>query len=332
VRHTPGMGGADPIPAPGHPLVREWIRRHPGVRFGQQADEPAVGRLAGDLGLGRVERDLGGEDNLTVLVDQGRHVMRTYKPFVSRSRVTDLQRLRGSLRAAGLITPVPIELAGDSVHRCDWRWAEVEPYLQLPPVGQPVNADSRLFRGLGQLHRVMATLPDIETTDLRLSFVAVETLQTWVRLNVEAGMMTADRAVEISALLDAVRRRWVKPDSLPTQMIHTDPHAGNIMPTHDGQFIYLDIGAEVAPRVHDVAIALAYQLAEPGTDLDEVAKMLPQWLEAYEDGARDRLAGAEREALPVYAAAVTLYYDICGWAQGWRALGRRLLDLPPLPG
>jgi hypothetical protein len=106
--------------------------------------------------------------------------------------ILDLQRIRAAIRAAGLITAVPIELGGDSVHRCDWRWAEVEPYLQLPSVGQSVNADSRLFRGLGQLHRVLATLADIATTDLRRSFVGVETLHTWVGLNV-AGRITNRR-------------------------------------------------------------------------------------------------------------------------------------------
>jgi hypothetical protein len=141
------------MPVPGHPRVRGWIRSHPSVPFGQRADDLAVGRLVEDLGLGRVDRDLSGEDNLTVSVDRGRHVVRTYKPFVSRSRVVDLQRLRAAIRAAGLVTPVPIEVAGDSVHRCDWRWAEVEPYLQLPSVGPSVDAGYRVFCGLGRLHR-----------------------------------------------------------------------------------------------------------------------------------------------------------------------------------
>ena len=97
---------------PGHPLVRGWLRSHPGVPFGQDSTDPAVTRLVAGLGLGQVQRDLGGMDNLTVLVDDGRHVLRSYKPFVTVERIVELQRLRRSVQAAGLTTAVPVEIVG----------------------------------------------------------------------------------------------------------------------------------------------------------------------------------------------------------------------------
>jgi Ser/Thr protein kinase RdoA (MazF antagonist) len=308
-----------------HPLVRAWFRRHPGVPFGQQPDDPGVRELVDQLRLGPVGPSLGGDDNLTVAVDSGRFVLRTYKPFVTRTRVIDVQRLRAGLRAAGLITPVPIMIYGRSVFRCDRRWAEVEPYLELPE--RPGSVDQRsLFRGLGRLHRVLARLPRPSTQPVRRSFVDPRILRRWLTANAAIGVLPTDRAEELGALITKLRSRWVRSDALPMQTVHTDPHTGNLIPTEDGRLVYLDFtDAEFAPRVHDLAVAVAYLQAGQGSDAELIDRELPGWLDAYDDGSGTPLSGLERQALPGYTAAVGLYYDICDWGRGWRRIARRLL-------
>ena len=313
---------------PGHPLVRGWVRSDPGVPFGQGSTDPAVTRLVAGLGLGHVERDLSGMDNLTVLVDGGRHVLRSYKPFVTAQRIVELQRLRRSLQAAGLTTPVPVEIAGRSVHRCGQRWAEVEPFLQLP-VPEPDPA--AVFTGLGQLHRVLASLPTLSTADLRPSFVSVDVLREWVEINSAEEFLTPERGSQLRHLLDRVEERWIQPGSLPVQLIHTDPHPANILyggGPQASEFVYLDFGGvEVAPRAHDLAVAVVYQLSSPANPMAHVVGQLPLLLDSYDRTNPVPLTRKERDAIPAYGAAVAAYYDICGWGPGWRSLGTQLLDL-----
>jgi Ser/Thr protein kinase RdoA (MazF antagonist) len=277
------------------------------------------------LGVAPVVRDLGGDDNLTVLVDSGRRVLRTYKPFVTRRRLVEIQRLRRTLAAAGLHVPVPERVGDVSLFRCGPRWAEIEPYVTLPSTG-PFEAEA-LFRGLGWLHRALAGIPAMATHDLRRSFVSCSTLLRWVAVNVADGLIDAGRAGEIRRQLRRLNRRWVDPGGLPVQVIHTDPHAGNILATDSGDFVYLDFGGvESAPRIHDVAIAYMYVLsAAPGCPA-AAADQLPTLLDAYAVGAHSTLTRREHEALPIYTAAVALYYEICDWAPGMNAVSGWLLD------
>lgn len=307
------------VEEPGHPLVRGWVSSHPGVPFGQDSTDPAVTRLVTGLCLGQVRRELGGMDNLTVLVDGGRHVLRSYKPFVTAERILELQRLRRSVQAAGLTTPVPVEITGRSVHRCGQRWAEVEPFLQLPV--PPCPDPAAVFAGLGRLHRVLAALPSLSTADLRPSFVSVDVLREWVEINSAEEFLTPERASQLRHLLDRVEERWIQPDSLPVQLIHTDPHPGNIL---DGggppasEFVYLDFGGvEVAPRAH----------GRPDIPVARIVGRLPLLLDSYDQTNPALLTQQERDAIPAYGAAVAAYYDICGWGPGWRSLGTQLLDL-----
>lgn len=307
----------------GHPRVRRWVQRHPAVPFGQRADDAALLDLCDRLGLAPVVRDLGGEDNLTVLVDSGRRVLRTYKPFVTRHRLAEIQRLRQTLASAGLRIPVPEQIGGVSVFRCGSRWAEVEPFLTLPASGKPDPVT--LFRGLGRLHRALAGMPALTTNDLRRSFVSCSTLLRWVSANIADGIIEAGRADEIRQQLRRLQRLWVDPGELPVKVIHTDPHARNIL-ADANRSVYLDFGgAESAPRIHDAAIALMYVLAAYGCP-DTAAEHLPALLDAYGAGAHSALTRREHEALPVYTAAVALHYEICDWASGMDAISAPLLD------
>ena len=309
----------------GHPRVRRWVRRHPAISFDQSADNPAVLELCDRLGLAPVVRDLGGEDNLTLLVDSGRRVLRTYKSFITRRRLAEIQRLRCTLAAAGLHVPVPERIGGISLFRCGPRWAEVEPFRTLPSPGKSDAA--ALFRGLGRLHRALAAVPALATHDLRRSFVTGSTLVRWVSANVADGLIDTERAGEIRRRIRQLERFWVDPYELPMQVIHSDPHAANILAIEPDEFVFIDfIGAELAPRIHDVAIAYMYVLYAARDRLGTVAEKLPALLDEYAAGAHRRLVRREYEALPVYTAAAALYYEICDWAPGMDAISAWLLD------
>lgn len=309
----------------GHPCVRRWVRRHPEIRFSQCADDPAVLDLCDRLGLAPVVRDLGGEDNLTVLVDSGHRVLRTYKPFITRRRLAEIQRLRHMLARAGLRVPVPEQIGCTSQFRCGSRWAEVEPFFASPS-NAPVDP-VEIFGGLGRLYRALAGVPALATYDLRRSFVSCSTLRRWVSANVTDGLIEAERADEIRRRLRRLERLWVDPRELPMQVIHTDPHAGNIMAIAPNEFVYLDFGgAESAPRIHDVAIAYMYLLSAAPDCPGAAAEQLPALLDSYAAGARTTLTQREQEALPIYTAAVALYYEICDWAPGMDAVSTWSLD------
>jgi Ser/Thr protein kinase RdoA (MazF antagonist) len=167
----------------------------------------------------------------------------------------------------------------------------------------------------------------VVTHDLRPSFVSCPTLLRWVSANVADGLMNPVRANDLRRQIHRLNSHWVEPDDLPVQIIHTDPHAGNIVAIGADEFVYLDFGGvESAPRIHDVAIAFTYLLAATSTTPEEMLDQLPALLDAYATGAQSRLRAREDEALAVYTAAVAIYYDICDWGHGWSAISARLLD------
>ncbi|GAB3747820.1 phosphotransferase enzyme family protein [Microlunatus parietis] len=293
----------------GHPLVRSWVRRHPDHEFEQSANAPAVRRLLDELDLGPVTCVLSGEDHLNLLVGAGRLVLRSYKPFVTRPRILDLQRIRAGLAVQGLRVTVPIMIGGRSVFRCGTRWAEVEPYLDHQAGhGTP----EELFAAIGRLHRALRRLPPPTTRDLRPAYVDPDLLGRWLRRNAADGA-TSDPD-ELAPMIKELGRRWIPAEEVQT--IHGDPHGANLVRTDDGP-VYFDFGGlATAPRAWDLAVAHAYllrtlQAPDPAGLYD-----------AYEGAAASALTPGERSALRVYPAAAALMYAICGWGEGWRRIAR----------
>ncbi|MFC7625962.1 phosphotransferase enzyme family protein [Microlunatus sp. GCM10028923] len=302
------------LPMIGHPLVRSWVRRHPDREFEQAADAPAVRRLLRELDLGPDAYDLSGEDHLNLRVGGGRLVLRSYKPFITRPRILDLQRIRAGLAEQGLRVAVPIMIGGRSVFRCGSRWAEVEPYLDHQPTrGRP----EELFAALGRLHRALLRLAPPTTSDLRATYVDPSTLRRWLRRNTAEGAIADPE--ELEPMINELGRRWVPAERV--QPIHGDPHGENLRQTADGP-VYFDFGGlATAPRTWDLAVAHAYLLRTPGPRPDPAALD-----DAYQRAAQSDLTDRERSALRVYPVAVALMYAICGWGEGWRTIARNLLN------
>lgn len=297
----------------GHPLVRSWVQRHPEHEFEQAPDTPAIMRLLRELDLGQETCDLSGEDHLNLRVGAGRLVLRSYKPFVTRPRILDLQRIRAGLAEQGLRVAVPIRIGGRAIFRCGTRWAEVEPYLDHQPSrGTPED----LFAAIGRLHRALRRLPAPISRDLRPSYVDPGTLGRWLRCNATDGA-TSDPD-ELAPMIKELGRRWIPAEEIQT--IHGDPHGANLVHTDDGP-VYFDFGGLAkAPRTWDLAVAHAYLLRT------EQASDPARLYDAYASAAERALTPGERSAVRVYPIAVALMYAICGWGEGWRTIARDLLS------
>lgn len=191
-----------------------------------------------------------------------------------------------------------------------------------------------LFEAIGRLHSVLATAKQRPPRPLVTSYVSPPTLRRWLDRNREAALpRLAEPGVlaDLQDLLRLLRRHFVPSGRLPTQLIHGDAHPDNIRQTANGGPLYLDFdGVTEAPRIHDIAYALAFLLLWHDGPLAEFPWYdIPELLDAYDRTAAFPLTIDERAALPAYIAAVPIYFDICDWSeQPIRNVGRWILEHP----
>lgn len=80
-----------------------------------------------------VVRDLGGSSNLNLLIEEAgrRYVARMHRPWVTSSRLADVQAVRRELARGGVPCAQPLETrAGDMWIVVEDRLVEVEPYVE----------------------------------------------------------------------------------------------------------------------------------------------------------------------------------------------------------
>lgn len=100
--------------------------------FGPRAsvDNPAVLALIDRVGAGARWADIGGEFNLNIRLDvDPPMVLRVHRPWVGRSRLHGLRRLRERLAAEGVRIARPLPILNGDVVRVGDRWAEVEEFV-----------------------------------------------------------------------------------------------------------------------------------------------------------------------------------------------------------
>jgi len=109
-----------------------------------------------------------------------------------------------------------------------------------------------------------------------------------------------------------LRMRWVPAARLPQHLVHGDMRLGNVCRSAEGETVYLDFGfLATRPRVHGLGYALAFMVrafearGEPGGFAWE---SVPELIEEYVRETRSPLTDLEREALPLFTAAVPLYF------------------------
>jgi len=276
--------------------------------------------------------DLGGSTSLNLLLKTPGLVLRVNKPFVTMRRIHADQELRYFLAGKGLNIARPATWDGRSVFRCGPLYAQLQQYV---PHGAPTTGPA-LFEAIGALHSVLATATQRPPRPSVTSYVSPRTLHRWLDRNHDAGL---PRLLEPGVLADhqdllrMLRRQFVARNRLPTQLIHGDAHPDNIRQAPNGGPLYLDFdGVTRAPRIHDLAYALAFLLFWHEGPLEEFPwQDIADFLAAYDRAAAFPLTDEERVALPAYTAAVPIYYDICDWSdQPIRNIGRWILEHPTL--
>ena len=82
---------------------------------------------------GNVVRDLGGSSNLNLLIEDAghRYVARVHRPWVTASRLADMQAVRRELARGGVPCAQPLKTReGDTWIVVEDRLVEVEPYVE----------------------------------------------------------------------------------------------------------------------------------------------------------------------------------------------------------
>lgn len=311
----------------GQPTQRRWYETHdfpPG--------RPVIDDDVRDL-LARIDPhgspvDLGGSTSLNLLLKQSGLVLRVNKPFITARRIRADQDLRHFLASQGLNVARPATWQGRSIFRCGRSYAQLQQYV---PHGEPTMGP-QLFAAIGRLHSALAAATQRPPRPRVTSYVSPRTLHRWLEANRAAGLpRLAEPGVfaDLQELLRMLRRQFVPSDRLPTHLIHGDAHPDNIRQTANGEPLFLDFdGVTTAPRIHDIAYALAFLLFWHDGPLEEFRwHAIPEFLAAYDRAAAFPLVDEERFALPAYVAAIPIYYDICDWSdQPIRNIGRWILE------
>lgn len=278
------------------------------------ADDPAVLALIDRVGAGATWADIGGGFNLNIRLDlDPAVVLRVHRPWIGRSRVQGLRRLRERLAAAGVRVAPPLPILERDVVRVGDRWAELEEFVpHAAPAASP-QSYTRLFKELGRLHcalgRVWTDMPDyprarhgrtIPQPDIEGARARYWLGFTRHRLGPtsEPVVRRARRLLEeISAARGGVE--------LPRGPIHGDYKLGNAVELPDGSWCSLDLDfAAIRERLCDLADSLHWAF-DSGQELS-----IGELIEAYETAAPARLTADERRLLPALLARVPLYWVV----------------------
>jgi Ser/Thr protein kinase RdoA (MazF antagonist) len=275
-------------------------------------------------------RDLGGSSNLNLLIvtGDGRYVVRVYRPYVSASRLRDIQSVRRELTKSGIPCAELVPTREDETWTMiDGRLVEVERFVEHD---EDMNSWERLESGLPWLGRIHSSLRGIAvSSEGRMPLFAnhIEPSDTlvWTQRGTQrvrgwgpsAGELRLIEAAEELArqVTDAEQKIAA---SLPRQLVHGDFWDNNVF-FRDGRVVLVadfDFMGERA-RIDDLALTLYYTnstFSEDPVSDDRIAR-LRGLLEAYDRGLDDSLTPIERAALPLALARQPLW-----WVGRWLAL------------
>jgi Ser/Thr protein kinase RdoA (MazF antagonist) len=271
--------------------------------------------------------DLGGSSNLNVLVDDGNrcHVVRVYRPYVTVSRLRDIQFVRHELAARGVPCPVAVPTRdGQPWMAFNDRLIEVESYIE-----HDANMDSweRLEIALPMLGRIHTILQDVEIGSdgkrplfanhiepqdtLDKSLRGIQRIRSWT--SSPADLDLADAVEKLARLVAVAENDLVS--LLPRQLIHGDFWDNNVL-FRDGRIVLVtdfDFMGERA-RIDDLALTLYFthlQYTETAASDAQLGR-LPRLVDAYDSGLDIPLSRVERAALPLAMARQPLW-SIGGW-------------------
>jgi Ser/Thr protein kinase RdoA (MazF antagonist) len=271
------------------------------------ADEAAISALIARVARGAAWADIGGEFNLNVRVDaEPPVVLRVHRPWVRRTRVAGLRRLRDRLlRQTPVRVARPIPISGGDVVRVGGRWAEIEEYVDHVPPRADEDSYVRLFEELGRVHAALDAVwepgpPAMTSTHDDMTFGQLRYSVGFTRRRLGArSEPVVQRMRHLLGELAALRNEV----ELPCTPIHGDYKLGNTGELSDGSWATFDLDfARVRERVYDIAGSLHH--AAPRGDLFEPRRLIA----AYVRTAPQPLTRDERRWLPGALAVIPLHW------------------------
>ena len=260
--------------------------------------------------------DLGGTMSLNLYLPHRQAVLRIHHRSESRSRILGLRQLRRRLADAGLTVGLPLELGRRELWRWQGHWVQLEAFVEHSQPPPTWDSYIWLFVAAGRLHRVLRAVdPAIVPRPAIATYGPPSSLRRWLAVTRGAvsGHPAAEQtAAQLEGLVRRLARQWQPANRLPAHLVHGDLRLGNAVLTGSGQAAYLDFGfTGLRPRVHELAYSLFWVILRPddsGTGANFDWSRVAQFVDAYEEGLRDRLTPTERAALGPYLAAVPLYF------------------------
>ncbi len=267
--------------------------------------------------------DLGGSSNLNLLVASrgDRLVVRVYRPWVTATRLADMQLVRRQLASGGVpCAQLMPTRDGDGWTVVDGRLVEVERYVEYDA---KMDSWQRLEAGLPLLGRMHTLLRRVQVSPDGAKAPAanhVESLDAldWTRRGTQAirawdaapaELRLANASEELARLVGDAER-MVSPH-LPRQVVHGDFWDNNVF-FRDGRVALIadfDFMGERA-RIDDLALTLYYTNSTfwEDTGSDDRLRRLRVLVDAYDSGLDDRLSSFERASLPLALARTPLCF------------------------
>jgi homoserine kinase type II len=272
--------------------------------------------------------DLGGSSSLNLLIsdDDSRYVVRVYRPYITESRLADVQLVRRELNKGGVPSSEVLQTwDGQQWIILDGRLLEIERYVQ-----SDANLDSleRLKVGLPLLGRVHSILRGVKVSTqgrnplfanhiesqnaLTGTLEGCNRIRSWDHPSSDE-LQLADAAKELAHLVSAGERDLLP--VLPRQLVHGDFWDNNVFFRNDRVALVTDFDymGERA-RIDDLALTLYFAssaFSDAPLSVDWVRR-LRSLIDAYDLGLDVRLSGAERAAIPLAIARQPLW-SIGGW-------------------
>nr|WP_272955958.1 phosphotransferase [Actinopolymorpha rutila] len=270
----------------------------------------------GDLSI----RDLGGSSNLNLLTERaGRPVVvRVYLPWVDATRLTDLQRIRGLLRDAGVPNPRVLPTAdGQPWTSFYGRVVEMEEYVEHDADMDTWNRLNAGMPTLGRIHSVLAGVDAAPVTRCPGFANAVEAtgahamtargvarIRSWGDISADVARM-CDEAEELAEIVAAAEAA-----APPThrQLVHGDFWDNNVLFRTGRVAAVIDLDfLGHRPRVDDLALSLFFadQTLLPADS--ERIPLLRGLVDHYDSGLDEPLTPEERAAVPAALARQQLW-------------------------
>jgi homoserine kinase type II len=277
----------------------------------------------------RLIKDLGGTYNLNLLLqtEKGLYVLRSYRPWTTQTRLSQLHQIKLLLASAKFPVNLPIaDITGETVLSHNHRLMELEPFIVHDGEANNWEHNFIAFSLLGRLHAFLALQKNkIHLVDPVVSnYGTPEMLFTWIyqaQKNVQSKQdieqQEKQQALSLyndaTQLLQPLQEQWNKTKQyLPQQLIHGDYGGGNLLFEHERPVAILDFDfMQVKERVFDVAYALYWWFDKQGDG--QLAKVnlwhkVKELFACYNGSTQMPLTYEERQALPLEMARVPLYW------------------------